>query len=291
MTHPSVTDALAVLLVGGRSAVAHRLLPRLTTIAQVTTAGRGGCMLELDLSQPTARWELPARTDVLINLAADGARGGWAALDCANAVNAVGALRLCEAARAVGARHVVHISSIHASLPPSSPLFSAYSLTKRHGEELVQAACRHLGLSLTVLRPTRLYGPPDLFRHLQPAFFAILDKVADNVDVVIAGGHDPLRNFLHVDDLAEVIVQCVERRIDGTFDVVHPENATLASVARAGAQAFGSRSQVRIESTGTRIVDDGYGPDEQIYSATGYTPQYSVTDGIAAIAGAWERDR
>jgi nucleoside-diphosphate-sugar epimerase len=287
----SGSDASArrvVLVVGGRSAVAQSMMPFLTAFSTVVTAGREGCDIRIDLSEPLSAWQLPERVDVIVNAAADLGRGGFAALEQAVTVNSLGALRLCQFAQLAGARHLVHISSIHARAAASSPLFSAYSLSKRHGEELVEAACRHSGTCLTVLRPTRLYGAPSLFRRVQPAFYSILEKVAAGEDVVISGGRDPQRNFLHVDDLARVIGRCIERTIEGSFDCVSPRNETLGSIAASAIKVFGSRSGVRIHSVGQPILDDSYDRDDRPYSATGFFPSVSIEAGIAAIAAAWE---
>jgi GDP-L-fucose synthase len=65
--------------------------------------------------------------------------------------------------------------------------------------------------------PTNLYGPGDNFdlksSHVLPALIRKFHEAAisDSSEVVIWGTGTPRREFLHVDDLAEAIVFCLER--------------------------------------------------------------------------------
>src|ERR1035441_7635102 len=105
---------MRVLIVGGTSALAQVLKPALSGFAEVLTAGRAHCDIQLDLSAPAEKVRIPERIDSVINVAAQfGARDFSGMLDTEN-VNVLGSLKLCHACTRAGARHLVLVSSMFA---------------------------------------------------------------------------------------------------------------------------------------------------------------------------------
>jgi GDP-L-fucose synthase len=88
------------------------------------------------------------------------------------------------------------------------PTNEAYALAKITGVKLVQAYRRQFGKKWISIMPTNLYGPRDNFdlenSHVLPAlikkFFDA--KVRNAPKVTVWGDGSPLREFLHVEDLA-----------------------------------------------------------------------------------------
>ena len=94
---------------------------------------------------------------------------------------------------------------------------SAYAIAKIAGIELIKSYCleyRHKWISIM---PTNLYGPNDNFNletgHVLPVLIRkFLDaKNAKSPEVVLWGSGAPLREFLHVDDLAKAVITCADR--------------------------------------------------------------------------------
>ena len=89
---------------------------------------------------------------------------------------------------------------------------SAYAIAKIAGIELVNSYRKEHGRKWISLMPTNLYGPRDNFdlqaSHVLPAFIRrfVEAEEANAPSVVLWGSGAPLREFLHVDDLAQAIV-------------------------------------------------------------------------------------
>ena len=89
---------------------------------------------------------------------------------------------------------------------------SAYAIAKIAGIELVNSYRKEHGRKWISLMPTNLYGPRDNFdlqaSHVLPAFIRrFVEAVESNVEsVTLWGSGAPLREFLHVDDLAQAVV-------------------------------------------------------------------------------------
>jgi GDP-L-fucose synthase len=88
------------------------------------------------------------------------------------------------------------------------PTNEAYAIAKIAGIKLCQAYAREYGRNFISAMPTNLYGPGDNFdlqnSHVLPALMRKVHeaKVRGAAEVVVWGSGSPLREFLHVDDLA-----------------------------------------------------------------------------------------
>ena len=97
---------------------------------------------------------------------------------------------------------------------------SAYAIAKIAGIELIKSYRKEYGYSWISVMPTNLYGPNDSFdlenSHVLPALIRkFVEAKRNNLpEVVLWGSGTPLREFLHVDDLAKAILVCLEKYDD-----------------------------------------------------------------------------
>jgi GDP-L-fucose synthase len=136
-----------------------------------------------------------------------------------------------EAARQAGVEKLLFLGSscIYPKLAPQpireealltgslEPTNEWYALAKIAGIKLCQAYRRQYGCNFISVMPTNLYGPHDNFdlqtSHVLPALLkkTHLAKVAGAAEMPIWGTGTALREFLHVDDLADACVFLMER--------------------------------------------------------------------------------
>jgi GDP-L-fucose synthase len=94
---------------------------------------------------------------------------------------------------------------------------SAYAIAKIAGIELINSYRKEYGTKWISLMPTNLYGPGDNFEltasHVLPALIRRFVEAAESGSskVVLWGSGSPLREFLHVDDLAKAVVVASEK--------------------------------------------------------------------------------
>jgi GDP-L-fucose synthase len=102
---------------------------------------------------------------------------------------------------------------------PLEPTNEWYAIAKIAGIKLCQAYRRQYGFNAISLMPTNLYGPGDNFdlanSHVLPALMRKFHeaKLRGDEQVVMWGSGTPRREFLHVDDLADAVVQ-----LTGTYE-------------------------------------------------------------------------
>jgi len=97
------------------------------------------------------------------------------------------------------------------------PTNSAYAIAKIAGIELIKAYRKEYGHKWISIMPTNLYGPNDNFNletgHVLPVLIRkfMEAKVNNLPKVYLWGSGAPLREFLHVDDLAKAVLICNAR--------------------------------------------------------------------------------
>ena len=97
---------------------------------------------------------------------------------------------------------------------------SAYAIAKIAGIELIKSYRKEYGYSWISVMPTNLYGSNDSFdlenSHVLPALVRkfVEAKRNNSSEVVLWGSGTPLREFLHVDDLAKAVLICLEKYDD-----------------------------------------------------------------------------
>ena len=268
---------MRVLLVGGNSSLAQCLRPVLADFAEVVTAGRNDCDLELDLDKITT---IPSGFDSVVNTAAHLGGPNPAKLESAETTNVLGTLALGRACAEAGVDHLVHISTIFATLPASSPFHNAYALSKRHGDEALQLQGRMQDMQLTILRPSQFYGVGESYRRNHPFLFTLMDRAQSAQNIELWGKHDALRNFIHVQDVVNIIARVVLNRVLGTYTVSSPQNQSFHQIAQAAVDAFESSSTIHFLHDKPDTADNIFPFQDTLYRTLGYTPQIDINRGM-----------
>jgi NADH dehydrogenase len=146
------------------------------------------------------------------------------------AVNVEGTRTLLDAAQRHGVRRFVFVSTVSATRERMGP----YGRTKKEGEAMVA----HSGLEWVTVRPSLVYGsaPIGLFASLA-AYLRSLPVVP-----VIGDGAVEL-DPIHVDDVCEVLAQCLTRPevVGRTYDLLGPERVTFNEFLARLSNALGIR--------------------------------------------------
>lgn len=96
------------------------------------------------------------------------------------------------------------------------PTNEPYAIAKIAGIKLCESYNRQYGRDYRSVMPTNLYGPHDNFHpsnsHVIPALLRRFHEAAQNnaADVVVWGSGTPMREFLHVDDMAAASIHVME---------------------------------------------------------------------------------
>ena len=171
---------------------------------------------------------------------------------------------------------------------PLEPTNEAYAIAKIAGVKLCQFYRRQHDVLFHSAMPTNLYGPGDNYHpdnsHVLPALIRRFHEAQSvgAASVTIWGSGTPLREFLHVDDLADGILHLLQ--LDNPPDLVNigsGDEISIRGVAELVAETVGFKG---------RIVNDLSKPDGtprklsdiSLIRSTGWSPKISLRDGLAS---------
>jgi len=272
------------LVIGSTSSIGRAIATSLASLGEVRTAGRRDADFLLDLSSADAVPFDVGQFDTVVLSAA--AFGGITtpALIQAEQVNAVGTLLACHFAEQCQAKHIILLSSVWANCTPGSPDYNIYALSKRHAEELAALFCKQHGIDLTILRPSQVYDSVGACRKHQGLLYSIAENARRGGPVTFYGNHDARRNYLHLDDLVEMIARIAQRRVAGQFNCVHPESPRLSEIALAAFDAYEKKPVIQFLVEQPDIIDRLILPaDDALHDAIDYTPRIDMRAGMRLI--------
>ena len=172
-------------------------------------ARAGVALVRGDVRDPAALAAATADVDVVYHIAAMYRQVGLRD-QIYRAVNATAVKEIIEAAARAGVKRVVHCSTVgvHGDIerPPANedaPLDPGdiYQVTKLEGEDLAREAGTRLGIDVTIVRPTGIYGPGD--RRLLKLFRGVARR-----RWVTLGPGDIYYHLTFIDDLIDGFHLC-----------------------------------------------------------------------------------
>jgi GDP-L-fucose synthase len=172
---------------------------------------------------------------------------------------------------------------------------SAYAIAKIAGIELINSYRKEYGTRWISLMPTNLYGPRDNFdlaaSHVLPAFIRRFIEAAESGTdtVTLWGSGKPLREFLHVDDLAQAVIVASEKYDSNLhLNVGSGEDLSIKELALKVAAAAGFTGKIEWDSskpdgTPRKVLDVSR------MKALGWKPTITLDEGIASTI-AWYKE-
>ena len=165
----------------------------------------------------------------------------------------------------------------------------AYALAKIAGIKLCTFARQQYGCDFISAMPCNLYGPGDNFSlensHVLPAIIRKMNeaKLKGDAAVKLWGTGLPLREFLHVDDLAQACLLLMDKYSEpGTINLGSGQEITIQALAETIAMVVGYHGKLEFDKskpdgTPRKIMDSSR------IQALGWTPKTSLKQGIQEV--------
>lgn len=164
-----------------------------------------------------------------------------------------------------------------------------YAIAKIAGIKLCEAYRDQYGSNFISAMPTNLYGPNDNYdlqnSHVLPALIRKFHEAKENnqAEVVIWGDGSPLREFMHVDDLAAACLHLMQDYDGKQFvNIGVGYDISIRDLALLIKETVGYSGNLHFDTTkpnGTprKLMDSSR------LTATGYAPKISLKEGISAV--------
>jgi len=158
-----------------------------------------------------------------------------------------------------------------------------YGATKLMGEDLAHAFALETGVSTVIARLFNAFGPRDTNPHLIPDVLAQLGEG----DTVRLGNLEPVRDYVHLDDLAAALIELLDMRRKGcaVFNVGSGEGRSVREVLAAFEAAIGRPLRVMQDPDRVRRVErPRLVADAGKLRETGWRPRVGFDEGIRRLA-------
>jgi len=182
---------------------------------------------------------------------------------------------------------------------PLEPTNEPYAVAKIAGIKLCESLNREYGdshgLDYRSIMPTNLYGPGDNYHpenaHVMPALLRRIHEAKQNnqSSVTVWGTGNPLREFLHADDLARACVHLMSVKKEDLEKAILPQcshvnagsgmEVCVADLAKLICQMVGFRGEVRFDPS----KPDGTPRkrlDSSLLNKLGWAPKISLEEGV-----------
>jgi GDP-L-fucose synthase len=169
------------------------------------------------------------------------------------------------------------------------PTNEPYAIAKIAGIKMCEAYHHQYGSRFISAMPTNLYGPNDNFdlekSHVLPALLRKFHeaKVNGTDQVVIWGTGSPLREFLHVDDLADACYFLLKHYEDPQFvNVGYGEDLSIRALAEMIGEIVGYEGQLvfdesKPDGTPRKLMDVSK------LKSMGWSPKIGLREGIRSV--------
>ena len=163
-----------------------------------------------------------------------------------------------------------------------------YAIAKIAGLKLIEAYRRQFGRRWISAMPTNLYGPRDSFdiktAHVLPALIHRFHnaKISGAQEIAIWGDGTPLREFLHVEDLARACLLLLDEYDDPVaINVGSGQEISVRNLATLISKIIGFTGEIRLDKnypngTPRKLLNSS------LISELGWKPQVSLEDGITS---------
>lgn len=169
--------------------------------------------------------------------------------------------KLVEAAKKLGAKRYIHISTVAVCGMggKNSPILESdrlgqdmgYGQSKREGEELVTQKCKELGMELIILRPSAIYGPKS--KSDNGAKIRMLLKSP----IRMIGSGKQKWHIVHVDDVADAIICAINAQNAGgtVCNISGPDPMTAKDLVKMACEVMSvSPKGIRISGGLTKMT-------------------------------------
>ena len=205
-------------------------------------------------------------------------------------INVTGTVNVFDAARRAGVKKVVYAES--SAMYEGSELLptperdvkpqSFYAISKFSTMQFAEAYSRYYGFRSTALRYFCVYGPrQDYRRTIPPVFSAFIIKLLRGEQPVIYGTGEKRRDFIHVDDVNEFHLRCMddERTTGNVYNLGSGTNHSINEVYSIIAAKLGStvKPAYKPDLPGEAFANLA---DINAAKSLGWTPKVGIDKGL-----------
>jgi Nucleoside-diphosphate-sugar epimerases len=215
-------------------------------------------------------------------------------------VNIVGTLNLLEAARKSGVKKVIYPASAaifgepkYLPVDEAHPLnmMSGYGVTKHTIEHYLSVYNTLYGIKYTVLRYANVYGPRQDSTGEGGVVAIFCEKLIEGIQPYIYGDGGQTRDFVYVKDVARANIMAVNSGENEIFNVCTKTAVSVNDLLSAMNSVRGTDIKAVYKPEREGDIRHSFMTYDKINSAIGWSPEYSLMEGLKETFEYYESQR
>lgn len=262
-------------------AVARQLREQHVTVISIGRASHHDIVLDL-VEPPKPELRIDHKADVVFHCAA-----AFAGDDCGgvrtnlitNTLGCASVLALMVQLECLVCVYAGTVSSIEGA---DSTSVSSYGLSKAQGEQILQWGTTRKGGTFCSLRFSQLYDAEGLCCTHQPWFGRIIAYASRGLDLRLPPSLG-VRNFVHVDDAARLMIRAWTTGLSGTWPLCHTESMDTEHIAKLAYREFNKGGNIIVDSGKTPFRPFYFPECRPLYDLLQDAPEISMSEGLSMI--------
>lgn len=160
---------------------------------------------------------------------------------------------------------------------------SPYSASKIGADRLAESFWRSFGLPVTIARPFNTYGPRQSARAVIPT---IISQLLNNKMEIKLGSVTPTRDYTFVKDICQGFLKLLTSKntIGEEINICSNYEISIEQLAQKIISLLNPQARIIVDQErirpGKSEVNRLWGNNQKIKQLTGWTPQYSLEEGL-----------
>lgn len=221
--------------------------------------------------------------DIIINTMGDFGGNDTSSFYETEKINTLGILKVCELAKLTHCQHLIHISSISKTYNEQDPYYGIYSISKKHGDELLKLYCKLENIPYTILMPSQIFDIEGKCKKHQVFLYTIIEKIKNNENITIYGENDFKRNYVYIEDVCRAICEIIKCKTYGEFSFCAKKDTSMSKIFSITKDLTNSSSQLIFDKTKDNVLDLPKSVYPQIYFQIDCEPILSIEKAIKLI--------
>ena len=199
-------------------------------------------------------------------------------------------IRLAQAFAENGGKRALYIGSFAEYATSDRPLKETdaldldrthYAFCKHHLYEIAERYFRANGVSFGYARIFSNFGDRDTHRNRLTG--SLWEHFLNDQPLVIKGG-SLLRDFIYIKDTAAALVQFLESGVEGTVNICTSKATSVKDFVTLFAKKVRKEHLLIFKDDCAEQVPVQFGDNTRLVKEVGYTPRYTVEQGLSEIA-------
>lgn len=164
---------------------------------------------------------------------------------------------------------------------------SLYGSSKAALYRLIEAYAREVHLNYAWGRVFFLYGPHEYKERLVPS---IILKLLNNEEAPCSHGNQ-IRDFMHVEDVAEAFVALLNSQIQGAINIASGQNVSLKKVIHFISQHLDATDKVKYGAMNASLDPPVITANvEKLFTEVKWSPKYTLEEGLIHTIDWWKKN-